>query len=148
MRRRRRIDPTLDRPRYKQVADDLREQIRDGSVRPGEMLPGEARLAAMYDVGTNSIRAALHILRAERLIVTEQGVGSRVSEPEEAHVSVHVPAGASITIRPASDSERRRWGLAPHEPVAVIETLDGRSQIVPAYRCVLRTGEEGDSGRG
>lgn len=135
MRRRRRIDPYSDRPVYRQVADDLRAQILDGTIPAGEMLLGEARLATEYEVGATSIRNALTVLRAERLIVTEQGVGSRVRAADDRR-TVKIPRGARITVRAATEVERRRWGLAEHEPVAVIETGDG-TEVLPAYRVVL-----------
>lgn len=142
MRRRRRIDPYSDRPVYRQVADDLRAQILDGTIPAGEMLLGEARLATEYEVGATSIRNALAVLRAERLIVTEQGVGSRVRTADHRR-TVNIPQGARIRIRPATEAERRRWGLVEHEPVAVIETDDG-TEVLPAYRVVLVA--EGDTG--
>ena len=54
-----------------------------------------------------------------------------------------IPPGARVTIRPADDDERRRFGLDVHEPVAVVETADG-VEVLPAYRVVLVA--EGDVG--
>lgn len=125
---------------FKQVADDLREQIKLGTLRPGEDLPGESRIASEYDVGTNTVRSALRLLRIERLVVTERAVGSRVREPEE-RSTMTIPPGARVTIRPADDVERRRFGLDEHEPVAVIETADG-TEVLPAYRVVLVADED------
>lgn len=140
MRRRRRIDPQADRPAYKQVADDIRNQIQLGILAARAELPGEARIAAEYEVGVNTVRSALQLLRSERLIVTERGVGSRVRGREE-RSTVTIPPGARVTIRPADDDERRRFGLAAHEPVAVVETTEG-VQVLPAYRVVLVAEEE------
>ena len=60
-----------------------------------------------------------------------------------------IPPGARVTIRPADDDERRRFGLEEHEPVAVIETADG-VEVLPAYRVVLvaeaETGEQAQQG--
>lgn len=142
MRRRRRIDPKADRPVYKQVADDIREQIRLGTLKAGAMLPGEPRIADEYGVGANTVRSALALLRSERLIVTEHGVGSRVREQEE-RADVTIPPGARVTIRPADADERRQFGLAEHEPVAVIETADG-TEVLPAYRVTLVADERAE----
>ncbi|MEV4672759.1 winged helix-turn-helix domain-containing protein [Actinomadura sp. NPDC049382] len=135
MRRRRRIDPLADRPAYKQVADDIRDQIRLGILAAGAELPGETRIAAEYEVGVNTVRSALQLLRSERLVVTERGVGSRVRDREE-RSTMTIPPGARVTIRPADDDERRRFGLDVHEPVAVVETVEG-VEVLPAYRVVL-----------
>lgn len=135
MRRRRRIDPMADRPAYKQVADDIRDQIRLGILVAGAELPGEARIAAEYEVGVNTVRSALQLLRSERFVVTERGVGSRVRDREERSM-MPIPPGARVTVRVADDDERRRFGLDAHEPVAVIETDEG-VEVLPAYRVVL-----------
>lgn len=143
LRRQQRIDPDADRPVFKQVADDIRAQIRLGTLSPGEHLPGEARIAEEYQVGLTTVRNALRLLRIERLIVTERAVGSRVREPEE-RSPLLIPPGARVTIRPADDNERRRFGLDEHEPVAVIETAVG-VKVWPAYRVVL-VADEGVEG--
>lgn len=137
MRRGRRVDPAADRPVYKQVADDLRDQINTGDLVPGEGLPGEARLADEYSVGVNSIRNALDILRGEGWIVTEKGVGSRVRAREERSV-VDLPPGARVTVRPATEEERRRFGLSDREPVAQIDEPDGAMLVLPAYKVVFQ----------
>lgn len=142
LRRRRRIDPDADRPVFKQVADDIREQIKRGTLQPGEHLSGESRIAEVYEVGLTTVKSALRLLRIERLVVTERAVGSRVREPEERRM-MPLPRGARLTIRPADEDERRRFGLDEHEPVAVIETSDG-VEVLPAYRIVLVADEEAD----
>lgn len=138
MRRPKPIDHTADRPLYKQVADDLRDQITGGDLHPGEKLPGEARLCDIYNVGMNTIRGALNLLRTEGLVVTEKGRGSRVRERQERSV-VNIPPGARITIRPATEDERREFGLGEREPVVVVED-GGHSRVWPAYRHVFEAG--------
>lgn len=105
MRHGRPVNPSLDRPAYKQVADDIRDQTRTGDLQPGEGLPSEAHLAHSYGVGLNTIRTALVLLRGEGLIVTERSVGSRVRWPEEPIVIVLPPTGR-VVLRPATESER------------------------------------------
>jgi DNA-binding transcriptional regulator YhcF (GntR family) len=143
LRQHRSIAHDADRPVFKQVADDIREQIRLGALQPGEPLPGEKRIADIYGVGENSVRSALRLLRIERLIVTERAVGSRVREPEE-RSTMMIPLGARVIIRPADDAERRRFGLDEHEPVVVIETADG-ADVLPAYRVVLVADPESEA---
>jgi GntR family transcriptional regulator len=126
---------------YKQVADDLRGQIHDGSLQPGEELPGEARLGQIYNVGMNSIRNALAILRAEGLLVTERGRGSRVREHRRRAV-VKLPRGSRAHVRPATADERERLGLGEGEPVIVLVGDDGAEQVLPAYQVELEAGEQ------
>ncbi len=44
------IDPTSDRPVYRQIADHLRQAIRDGQYGEGDALPSEAAMAETYGV--------------------------------------------------------------------------------------------------
>ena len=39
------IDPTSDRPVYRQIADQLRQAIREGRYGEGDALPSETALA-------------------------------------------------------------------------------------------------------
>jgi GntR family transcriptional regulator len=68
------------RPAYLQVADALREQIRDGTYPPGAQLPTERALMETWDISSKTVRAALDQLRAEGLVVSRQGVGVFVRE--------------------------------------------------------------------
>ena len=42
------------RPGYLQIADDLRAQIRGGSLAPGAPLPSTAQLAEQYDASLSA----------------------------------------------------------------------------------------------
>ena len=44
------IGPTSDRPVYRQIADQLRQAIRDGRYGEGDALPSETALAETYGV--------------------------------------------------------------------------------------------------
>jgi GntR family transcriptional regulator len=75
------VSRAAGRPAYLQVADALREQIRDGTYPPGAQLPTERALMDTWRVSSKTIRAALDRLRAEGYIISRQGVGSFVREP-------------------------------------------------------------------
>lgn len=61
------------RPKYRQVADELRRRINAGAMPPGSALPSEPALIAEFGVSRTSIREALSLLRSEGLIYTEMG---------------------------------------------------------------------------
>lgn len=67
-----------DGPAYKQVTDDLREQIRSGVLPAGTRLQSLAELSSHYGVSRDVAREAVGILRAEGLIETRQGSGTFV----------------------------------------------------------------------
>lgn len=60
------------------VAGRLRAMIVDGTVAPGERLPGERQLAESMGVSRVSVRAALQSLKAEGFLEAVQGGGTRV----------------------------------------------------------------------
>jgi GntR family transcriptional regulator len=69
------VDPTSDRPVYKQIADILRDAVVTGELAPGDQLPSESELVERFDVSNGTIRKALGLLRGEGLIVAEHGRG-------------------------------------------------------------------------
>src|SRR5215471_15422835 len=67
--------------KYKQIADDLRDQITTGVLTPGGQLPPEPKLAAAYDASRSTVRLAIGLLIQQGLVETRQGVGTYVTEP-------------------------------------------------------------------
>ncbi|MFE3073532.1 GntR family transcriptional regulator [Streptomyces sp. NPDC059247] len=63
------------------IADDLRDQIAAGRIKPGERLPAEAQLAAHYTVSTPTLRNALALLQAEGLVDKIHGKGNYARKP-------------------------------------------------------------------
>jgi DNA-binding GntR family transcriptional regulator len=69
-------------PAYVRIADDLREAIRGGRYAPGDELPTLAALQGEYEAGgVNTVRNALAILRAEKLITSGGGKRTKVVDP-------------------------------------------------------------------
>lgn len=60
------------------VTAELSAAILDGRLSQGEMLPGEARLAASFGVSKQVVREALRHLAALGAVQTDQGRASRV----------------------------------------------------------------------
>jgi GntR family transcriptional regulator len=71
----------MSEPRYERIARDLRRKIERHELKPGDRLPTEKTIQTDYDVSVTVARTALAQLRAEGLIVSEQGRGSFVREP-------------------------------------------------------------------
>lgn len=58
---------------HEYVADQIRRHIALGLIRPGEALPAERELAAMFGVGRPTIQHALRLLEADRLVAARRG---------------------------------------------------------------------------
>jgi GntR family transcriptional regulator len=63
---------------FHRIVDDLRGEILSARRRPGERLPSEHDLAAEYQTSRPTVRRAIALLKAEGLVVTEQGKGAFV----------------------------------------------------------------------
>jgi GntR family transcriptional regulator len=74
------IDPSSDRPVFKQIADQLRASIIGGALPAGERLPSEQELIDQHRVARGTIRQAINLLRSEGLVRTEHGRGTFVRD--------------------------------------------------------------------
>jgi GntR family transcriptional regulator len=75
------IDPTSDRPVFRQIADWLRSQITSGQLGPGAQLPSESELVGLFATTRTTARQGLGVLKSEGLIVSEHGRGAFVRRP-------------------------------------------------------------------
>src|SRR5436309_7846070 len=85
---------------YQQLADDLREQITSGQLRPGQRLPTEPELCLRTGVSRSTVREALRLLTSQHLIVTTRGVsgGSYVAKPDAATLADSLSRGMSLLV--------------------------------------------------
>ena len=65
-------------PMYRQIADDLREQIESGQIEPGQQLQTEIELRERYNASRNTVRDAIKWLTALGLVETRPGQGTFV----------------------------------------------------------------------
>jgi DNA-binding transcriptional regulator YhcF (GntR family) len=72
------LDPDDPRQASQQIANQLRAAILTRKLAPGDKLPSQPDLATRYGVARETVKRALEILRAERLVVTRQGSGAFV----------------------------------------------------------------------
>ncbi|WUR81371.1 GntR family transcriptional regulator [Streptomyces phaeochromogenes] len=68
------------RPPYQHAADELRRDILQGRIKPGEQLPAIRELQERFGVANMTMRSALNVLRDEGLIYTIHGRGSFVAD--------------------------------------------------------------------
>lgn len=116
-------------PLYWRIATELLGELRDGTIPPGERLPGERQLAAHFGVSRETVRQALQILRRGGLVATDRR-GSHAMLPgarAERVPSLVFPVGADTadpcraTVRweAPSPEHARALGLEPRRPTLV-----------------------------
>lgn len=120
-------------PLHRQLRNDLRRAIRDGSLRPGSAIPSEADLGAAYNVSRGTVRQALAALRAEGLIAGGRGAqpvvvrAAQLTQPFTELLSFSAwaralgktPSGRVIEFvrRPADEATAAALDVAPGTPV-------------------------------
>lgn len=70
------------RPKYQQIADDLRVRIETGQFPVASRLPGKTALMETYGVSLRTVDAALGVLRALGMAESRQGSGTYVLRAE------------------------------------------------------------------
>jgi GntR family transcriptional regulator len=69
---------TAQLPPYRRIAEDLRTRIDSGDLAPGDQVPSENELIAIYGVARATVRNAIASLRASGLVITSRGKGTTV----------------------------------------------------------------------
>lgn len=134
-----RVDRRSSLPMYDQLQRALLRSIEDGTLQPGDLLPGEHRLCELHSVSRTVVRQALGMLEHEGVIVRIKGKGTYVAPRKTAeriagrltglHEEVAARGGevASDVLRhenvPAPAQVAQQLGLEPEDEVTVLVRL-------------------------
>jgi GntR family transcriptional regulator len=140
------IDPTSDRPIYRQIADHLRAGIREGRYPEGTPLPSESQLAEMYDVTRMTARQAVDVLKNEGLVRSEHGRGVFVRQRPTVHrlARNRFTRQRRETGKGAYDVEMKELGFTPGVelvevgPVTPPDEIVKRLQLEPGEQALIR----------
>jgi DNA-binding transcriptional regulator YhcF (GntR family) len=130
------LDPDDPKQASQQIANKLRAAILTRKLAPGDKLPSQPELASRYGVARETVKRALELLRAERLIVTRQGSGAFVRAQtqqavelrphieaafERPHVTVDFTGFSGQTLRDALSEvlDKVRAGRLAPETIAI-----------------------------
>ena len=125
------------RPLYLQVRDALAQRIASGEWKPATAIANESDLAREFGVSSGTMRKALDLLEAERLLTRRQGRGTFVNDQASDELAVrysnmHAPDGRrvsgdaqtlQVTDGTANEAECARLRLRMHERVYRIRRL-------------------------
>ncbi len=78
-------------PAYYKIAEDLKEKIFSGDLRPGDMLPSETEVCKEYNVSRMTARQGIRILTEEGLAESQRGKGSFVTSPKLNDLIITLP---------------------------------------------------------
>ena len=77
-------------PRYYQLKEIMREKIRVGEWKPGDLIPSERELGELYGISRMTARQAIMELVNEGLFYREQGKGTFVSQHKITQQLIHL----------------------------------------------------------
>ena len=132
------IRRTDGRSLWRQILEQLRQDIDSGTCPPGSRLPTEAELSARFGVNRHTVRRALEELTRTGLIRVEQGRGAFVSEDvleymveartrftEWVRKHNKEPSGRVLQLveTTANATVAAGLGIAPDDPVILLERL-------------------------
>ena len=127
------------------VLSSLRAQLDGNEYLPGDRLPTETQLAALYDVSRPTVRAALRDLEARGLVRTQHGVGTFVAPRPAVRAGLERLESITDSIR-ATDREpgmiyksRIVRPLLPEEAAKL--GLPGDADALEVRRSILADGE-------
>jgi DNA-binding transcriptional MocR family regulator len=66
---------------YAEIAAYLRQQIQDGTLRPGDTMPSFKKTSAQFGVAITTVNRAYRLLKEEGLTRSLAGVGTVVADP-------------------------------------------------------------------
>ncbi|HET9822842.1 MAG TPA: FCD domain-containing protein [Burkholderiaceae bacterium] len=104
------------------LRDNLLEQLRMRTWRPGDRLPTERALGEQYGLSRSTVRRVMLDLKRRRLITQTVGSGTYVSEDAPQVLAAMVPAAAAQVVSPA-ELMSARLTLEP----ALIEMVVGNA---------------------
>ena len=125
-------------PLYRQLEQQLRSMVEDGTLAYGQMLPSEMEMIENYQVSRTTIRQAIKELEAAGLVRREQGKGTFVAKPKYSRnirrlsgftqmceqMGV-VPGGRMLDNRliAADEKTAKKLGVAPGSDIIYIHRL-------------------------
>lgn len=114
-----------DLPTYRKIADELRALILSGKLRAGEKLKSENELKDQYATTRVTVRKALALLKADGLLVSEQGRGVFVRPRPNVQM---LTTGANFRQRRDTgvsnfNAEAAAQGLRPEQRILSVETI-------------------------
>lgn len=115
---------------YERIVEDLRWEIISAR-QPGERLPSEHELAAQYRTSRPTVRRAIAVLKAEGLVVTEQGKGAFVRPTPHVRLLVsgtnyrrHRRAGLS-----GFNAQALEQGQVPQQELLEVATINAPLEV-------------------
>jgi GntR family transcriptional regulator len=128
-------------PVYQVIYSDLAAQIHEGTLAPGDVLPGDVALCQQYGVSRMTVRQALDQLVRERLVTRRRGARTVVADQKAAgrHLSLQ-SFHAELGLAPDAVMTKLLASEVVTPPVAIAQALQlgpgAQASELKRLRCV------------
>lgn len=102
-------------PIYTQIVNQIQSQLANGILKPGDQLPTVRALASELRVNFNTVARAYRILDEGRIISTQQGRGTYITEIPQPEVRERLRHEALAELTQRFVNEALRLGFSDRE---------------------------------
>ncbi len=98
-------------PIYIQIMDQIQKRVLSGTLKPGDQLPTVRALALDLRVNFNTVARAYRLLDEARIISTQQGRGTYITEipPPEVSERLRVESLQALARRYIAEAKRLKF---------------------------------------
>ncbi|MBM7591361.1 trehalose operon repressor [Brevibacillus fulvus] len=113
--------------RYREIYEDLKNSILEGTVSPGEKLPSETDLCKRYGASRGTVRRALELLAKEGFVYSLHGKGVFVLENDLISFSV----GGLVSFKEAAQASGKAFStvVSRFAEVTIDEPLQKKTNL-------------------
>ena len=115
------IDFRSGLPIYTQIVNQVQTQIASGILKPGDQLPTVRALAEELRVNFNTVARAYRILDEARIISTQQGRGTYITEIPPPTVTERLRKESLEALTRRYMSEAMRLGFSENEISEIVK---------------------------
>lgn len=115
------IDFRSDLPIYTQIVNQIQAQVASGILQPGDQLPTVRALAEELRVNFNTVARAYRILDEARIISTQQGRGTYITEAPPPKVTERLRRETLEALTQRYLNEAARLGFSEDEIKEIIK---------------------------
>src|SRR5574338_516919 len=115
------IDFRSGLPIYTQIVNQVQLQIASGIIKPGDQLPTVRALAEELRVNFNTVARAYRILDEERIISTQQGRGTYITEIPPPNISERLRKESLEALTKRYINEARRLDFSEKEISEIVK---------------------------
>ena len=115
------INKSVPIPLYYQLKSLILEEIKDGSYKPGDLIPTEDELGKMFDISRTTVRQAITELVNEGYVYRVKSKGTFVSEPK---INRTVPGSNYSENTATFEHEIQTAGHTPKTVIREMKVID------------------------